>query len=221
MKRTKHSLSYYKLATMNMGKLVPVACVPVLPGDSIQQSTSCLMRVSPLLRPVMHPVQVRIHHFFTPYRILHDEWEEFITGGKDGEGDGSVIPTITANFSAKSLGDYLGIPPGVASTEVTAFAIRAYNRIVNDYYLDQDLQTPRATPTAGGADTTSPLTLADICWEKDYFTLARPWPQKGPDITLPLGVSAPVERMSNAPAYDELPLKQDPSSLHTAENPSR
>lgn len=198
MKRTKHSLSYYKLATFNMGKLVPVACVPVLPGDSIQQASSCLLRVSPLLRPVMHPIQVRMHHFFVPYRLLWEEWEAFITGGSDGEGDGAVFPTITANFTAKQLGDYLGIPPGVANTEVSAFAIRAYNLIFNEYYRDQDLQTARDVPVAGGADSTSPLTLADICWEKDYFTQARPWPQKGPDITLPLGTTAPIIGTSKA-----------------------
>lgn len=192
MKRTKHSLSYYKLATFNMGKLVPVACFPVLPGDSIQQSTSCLMRVSPLLRPVMHPVQVRMHHFFVPYRLLWEDWEAFITGGSDGEGDGAVYPTITANFTAKELADYLGVPPGVASTEIGALPVRAYNLIFNEYYRDQDLQTERAVPVTGGADASSPLTLADICWEKDYFTMARPWPQKGPDITLPLGTVAPV-----------------------------
>lgn len=195
MKRTKHSLSYYKLATFNMGQLVPVACVPVLPGDSIQHSSSCLMRVSPLLRPVMHPVEVRMHHFFVPYRLVWDEWETFITGGQDGEGDGATYPTITSNFTAKQLADYLGVPPGVANTEIGAMHVRAYNLIVNQYYLDQDLQTQRVVPTAGGADSTSPLTLADICWEKDYFTMARPWPQKGPDITLPLGTVAPIVGM--------------------------
>lgn len=192
MKRTKHSLSYYKLATFNMGKLVPVACLPVLPGDSIQQASSCLLRVSPLLRPVMHPIQVRMHHFYVPYRLVWSEWEQFITGGQDGEGDGAVYPTITGNFAAKGLGDYLGVPPGVANTEVSALAFRAYGLIANQYYLDQDLQTPRVIDLTGGADTTTDLTLADICWEKDLFTQARPWPQKGPDITLPLGTTAPV-----------------------------
>ena len=81
MKRSKHSLSHYKLFTCNMGELVPVACVEALPGDTFQQATSALVRASPLLAPVMHPVTVRIHHWFVPLRLLWDGFEDFITGG--------------------------------------------------------------------------------------------------------------------------------------------
>ena len=49
MKRSKHSLSHYNLLSCDMGELVPVGLVEVLPGDTIQQATSLLLRVSPLL----------------------------------------------------------------------------------------------------------------------------------------------------------------------------
>ena len=55
MRRSKHSLSHYRLFTCDMGELVPIGLTEVLPGDTIQQSTSLLLRVSPLLAPVMHP----------------------------------------------------------------------------------------------------------------------------------------------------------------------
>ena len=67
-----------------MGKLVPIACMETLPGDTFQHSTSLLVRMSPLVAPVMHPVSVRIHHWFVPSRLLFDDWEDLITGGKDG-----------------------------------------------------------------------------------------------------------------------------------------
>ena len=83
-KRSKHSLSHYNLLSCDMGKLVPIGMVEVLPGDSFRHATSALIRVAPLVRPVMHPVQVKIHHWFVPFRILWSDWEDFITGGEDG-----------------------------------------------------------------------------------------------------------------------------------------
>ncbi len=92
MKRNKFSLSHYKLLSMNMGNLVPIGLNEVLPGDTIQQATSALVRVSPLLAPLMHPVHVRIHHWFVPHRLVWEDWEDFITGGPDGQ-DSSTLPT--------------------------------------------------------------------------------------------------------------------------------
>lgn len=197
MKRSKHSLSHYKLTTGDMGELIPIACVPVLPGDTVQHATSLLLRVSPLLFPVMHPVSVRVHHFFVPNRLLWDGWEDFITGGADGEGgDAGAFPTITINngtgFAVGSLADHLGIPPLVDDLEVSALPFRAYALIYNELYRDQDLVSKVGFSTASGADSTTNQTLQKVAWEKDYFTAARPWPQKGPEVTLPLGNSAPV-----------------------------
>lgn len=198
MKRSKHNLSFTKLFTCNMGELIPIACVPVLPGDTIQHATSLLVRCSPLLTPVMHPVHVRIHHWFVPWRLLwangiDDSWEAFITGGHDGM-DASTYPTITFNnISLGTLGDYLGVTPSVASDRaIDALPFRAYALIFNEWYRDQDLQTALTIDLTGGADTTTNTTLQNVCWEKDYYTSSRPWTQKGPAVTLPLGTSAPV-----------------------------
>ena len=94
-KRNKFSLSHYRLQTQDPGELVP--CGPpieVLPGDTIQGSTSALIRVTSLNAPVMHPYYVKIHHWFVPFRLIWDDWESFITGGETGA-DSSTYPTIT------------------------------------------------------------------------------------------------------------------------------
>lgn len=185
MKRNKHSLSHYKLLTCDMGKLIPVGVYEVLPGDTVQQASSALIRVSPLVAPVMHPVSVRIHHWFVPNRLVWDGWEDFITGGPDGiGGDAGAYPAIPGgNSSAKDVLDYMGVPPLTDLGRCSALPVRAYNLIFNEHYRDQDL-VPERLP--------EDLTLATVAWEKDYFTTARPWPQKGPDVSMPLGVTAPV-----------------------------
>lgn len=195
MKRSKHSLSHYKLLSCDMGELVPVGLVEVLPGDTMQQATSVLVRCSPMLAPVMHPVHVRVHHWFVPHRLVWEDWEDFITGGPDGM-DASVFPTITfgggSGAAVGSLADYLGVPPGVNNIEVSALPFRAYALIWNEWYRDQDLQNPLTVDVTSGADTTTNTALQQVCWEKDYFTSARPWEQKGPGITVPIGTRADV-----------------------------
>lgn len=189
-----------------MGELVPIGAYEVLPGDTVQHATSALVRAAPLLSPVMHPLHVRIHHWFVPYRLLWDNWEDFITGGPDGADD-SVYPTITSptsdptvGWSVGSLADYLGVPPQIATLQHSALPFRAYAMIWNEFYRDQDLQTPLPISTADGNDTTTNTALQNCGWEKDYFTSARPWEQKGPAITVPIGDRAPVMGIANANA---------------------
>lgn len=193
MKRAKFSLSNYKLLSCDMGELVPCGLVEVLPGDTIQHATSMLVRLSPLLAPMMHPVHCRIHHWFVPHRLVWDDWENFITGGPDGDDD-SEFPTMNTDggYAVGTLPEYLGVPPLVAGLEHSALPLRGYNLIWNEWYRDQDLQSELVVSTASGLDTTTSKALQNVAWEKDYFTSARPWAQKGPSVTLPLGSDAPV-----------------------------
>lgn len=192
MKRGKFSLSNYKLLSCNMGALIPIGLTEVLPGDTIQQATSALLRCSPLLAPVMHPVHVRIHHWYVPHRLVWEDFEDFITGGPDGM-DTSEFPVINNIVStAGSLADYYGIPPGVTGINVSAIPFRGYAKIFNEWYRDQDLTAELVIDETSGPDTTTNQQLAAVAWEKDYFTSARPWEMKGPSITIPIGTTAPV-----------------------------
>lgn len=180
-----------------MGELVPIGLVEVLPGDTMQHATNCLLRAAPLLAPVMHRVDVRIHHWFVPHRLVWDDWENFITGGPDGL-NASTFPTITFPNGGPEIGtlaDYLGVPVDIVNaggTAVSALPFRGYALIWNEWYRDQDLETKLTIDLTDGADTTTSTALQNCAWEKDYFTSARPWEQKGASITVPIGTTAPV-----------------------------
>lgn len=194
-KRSKHTLSHYRMVTAKMGELFPIGCIPVLPGDTFQHNVSMLVRALPLNTPVMHPVNVRVHHFFVPNRILWDGWEDFITGGVDGLGADEPIPTTSVPEAddEKNLLCYLGVPNEDSTARANALPMYAFNRIYNEYYRDQDLMEERDDD-----DRTIPL----IAWEKDYFTTARPWSQRGPEVSVPIGGQAPVVGTgSNSPYW--------------------
>jgi hypothetical protein len=178
MKRSKINLSHEVLLSADMGQLIPVATVPVLPGDTFRHRTSALIRFVSQAKPVMHPVQARIHHFYVPYRTVWSGWEDFITGVS-----ATAPPQGTgAAHSEGSLLDYMNYYDDT-SANYNLLNVRAYNKIYNEYFRDQDLISEVSE------DSTS---VQNISWAKDYFTAARSSPQQGSAVSLPLGTTADV-----------------------------
>lgn len=194
MRRNLFSLSHKVNFSCDQGELIPIGLVEVLPGDIFRHGTSLLIRLAPMLAPVFSQLNVTVFQFYVPTRIVWDDFEKFITGGPDGD-DASVHPTITfaGGVAVGSLGDYFGIPPSVNNIEVSAIPYRMYAKIFNEWIRDEDLDTELALSTASGPDATTSTALQNIRWEKDYFTAARPFEQKGPSVTIPLGSAAPIK----------------------------
>jgi len=204
MKRYNHSLSHYNLQTTNMGVLTPVGNMEVIPGTTHQHRTSALIRMAPQAAPVMHPITARFHNWYAPTRIIWGpefgdtgSFEDFITGGKNND-DTQTVPKITIDFDASgtphtgSLACLLGIPEA-NGLQVSALDFRAFWLTYEQYYADQDL-----VDVPDWRDPTVLEQLAHqkpprVAWSKDYFTTARPWTQKGPSLSIPLGTSAPIK----------------------------
>lgn len=197
IKNTAFDLSHEVKSSFKIGQLIPFLCEEMLPGDVAKVRAEHLVRMQALLAPIMHRVDVYTHFFYVPNRLIWNEWEDFITGGKDGTLQ-PVHPLIRLTpdvMGIGSLADYLGLPtPPKDATgyiEVSALPFRAYWEIYNNYYVDQNVGKPIEYSKGSakrvmrlGDGTTHPLLRA---WEKDYFTSALPWPQRFPSpVTLPL-----------------------------------
>lgn len=99
----KFDLSYENLLSAGMGKLYPILCKEMLPGDRFRVKSDLLIRAMPMTSPVYGNLKAYIHYFFVPNRLVWSNWEEFITGGPNGE-DTHVPPyTTLGNFLQDSI----------------------------------------------------------------------------------------------------------------------
>lgn len=188
--RSAFNLSYEKKLTCDMGELIPVMCDEAVPGDIWQIGQSMILRMQPLLAPIMHQVNVRLYSFFVPYRILDDQWEEFITRGVDGDSvitlplyDPSDAVTPADVVAKYTLWDYLGFPIEIVPpSEVCPidYPRRAYLKVWNDYFRDENLQDE--------VDITDIENFAIKLrnWNKDYFTSSLLTQQRGTAPALPV-----------------------------------
>lgn len=200
--RSTFDLSHEKKLTGKMGYLYPVLCQEVVPGDRFDISTESMIRLAPMVSPVMHRVDSYIHYFYVPNRLLWEYWEGYITGQ-------NKIDLPNRTFAASDLDegellDYFGLPThdfSPATLKVNTLPLRAYKLIWNEYYRDENLSSELDI-----TDDTSFRDLLKRAWEKDYFTSALPWAQKGGTVDMTI---------TSTPTYLQPALMTDQTSTIT------
>ncbi|WVR22152.1 MAG: major capsid protein [Malazfec virus 7] len=204
------NLSHDVKLTCDGGYLVPCLIEEVLPGDVFRYRNSILTRLTPLVQPMMHKVDVSVQAAFIPTRILWQNFEKFMSNPVPDPST-PVAPYLTnIQVPVGSLAEYLGLPTNDVYDEATgglyhqhsgieyasALPFAAYQKFFSDWYQPVNLgpTTPFVELTDGSNDTrlAELATLHKRGWQHDYFTAASIAPQAGQPVVVPIGDQAPV-----------------------------
>lgn len=230
--RTRFKRDQNILTTFDAGKLIPFYVDEVLPGDTFSVDTAAIIRMTTPKYPVMDDAYIDFYYFYCPNRILWDNFKAFM-----GEADDAPwMPTKTykvpkiiidneeggavrAYPDENTILDYMGVPAKVIDIgktgkfEINALPIRAYVKIWNEFFRDQNVGNPAVLNTGdqdeeyragGGNESEVPeekileyAHLGGYCLPvnrfHDYFSSCLPYPQRGPEVTIGLTGNAPIK----------------------------
>lgn len=196
--RSSFDLSHGLKTTLNAGFLIPILSLEVLPGDTINCRASLFGRLATPIKPILDNLHLETFFFMTPTRQV---WPNFVKmmGEQVSPGDSIdfAVPTLAgaAAIGEGSLFDYYGIPIGLVpdDVKVNCLPLRCYNAIYNFWFRDENLIDNIPNNLTDGPDALANFNVLRRRKRRDYITAGLPFQQKGPDVTVSLGTSAPVK----------------------------
>ena len=200
--RSTFNMNHIVKTAFESGDLVPLPPTEVLPGDTWSMRVNSFLRLATPIKPFMDSLRLTYQFWFVPMRQLWANFEKFM-GAQDNPGDSTdflvpqvVIRKTESPIAIKRMADYFGIPVSNlgagAQLSVNALPFRAYQRIWDYHYRDQDLQDSFGHPTNDGPDADTSYAIRKRGKRHDYFTSCKPWQQKQEPIPLALGGKAPI-----------------------------
>lgn len=236
-KKSTFDLSHDKRLSTRMGRLTPCLVLECIPSDYFRGSSEMLVRLAPLLAPIYDRIEVFVHYFFVPNRLLWEDWEPFITGGNLGAeittppippcmDIGDIMNSDPTAFASSSLWDYLGVPvlpqaPSIAvnynGLNIDVMPVGAYNLIYWEYYRDRNFETddsgidyPMPSGILPNFGALGGYALQERSYKHDYFTSSLPFTQRGAEVLIP--VDAAVTYLDQA-IYKNNSTTADPSGV--------
>lgn len=210
IQRSVFDRSHSLKTSFNAGQLIPILCEEILPGDTVKLNTNKVIRLQTMLTPILDNLYAETYYFFCPNRILWKHWKEFCGENSESAWVPSTVytePKIgspAGGFAVGTIADYLGLPVNVeidnnSELAPSALPFRAYAKICNEWFRDQNLLDPLLIPDDDAyqegsngwnfitdiANGGRPFIASKF---HDYFTSCLPAPQKGPPIGIPIDV---------------------------------
>lgn len=231
--RTRFNRDQTILTTFDSGKLIPFYVDEVLPGDTFNVNTSAIIRMTTPKYPVMDDAFIDFYYFYCPDRILWDNFKQFM-----GEVEETPwmpertykVPQIHVNNNTNptypmegSILDYMGVPTKISkSFSINALPIRAYVKIWNEYFRDENVENEARIKTDDADveyDEADDTKIEEVIQRAitggrclpvnkfhDYFTSCLPYPQRGPSVTLPMEGNARISGFTSDKFNEKAPL---------------
>lgn len=131
MKRNRYGINCQSLQLADFFELVPLHYLEVVPGDTVQGTVQARLFSDTTKAPLMNRAYFDLFAFYVPYRLLWEEFPEFIAKGAD---DNTLVPPRVFDTWRPNFEPGFIFPDGGEGPYNVGWLRYAYNKIFNDFF---------------------------------------------------------------------------------------